>query len=110
MKILWAVLIVLLAAFEGRAALNFGGRMAAATVAGLIGITGFNLFVWIGLSISSGSSPADRTRPRSPLPYEGRTVQGVSETVISRGRVIVEDNKFTGRKGAGEFIKRNPRV
>ncbi len=42
-------------------------------------------------------------------PYEGRTVQGVSETVISRGKVIIEDNKFTGRKGAGEFIKRDPR-
>ncbi|MEX2272246.1 MAG: dihydropyrimidinase [Vicinamibacterales bacterium] len=42
-------------------------------------------------------------------PYEGRTVQGVSETVISRGRVIVEDGKFTGRVGAGEFLKRKPR-
>ncbi|MDQ3069099.1 MAG: dihydropyrimidinase [Acidobacteriota bacterium] len=42
-------------------------------------------------------------------PYEGRTVQGVSEIVISRGKVIVEDNKFTGRVGAGEFIKRDPR-
>ncbi|MDQ3169648.1 MAG: dihydropyrimidinase [Acidobacteriota bacterium] len=42
-------------------------------------------------------------------PYEGRTVQGVSETVISRGKVIVEDNKFTGRIGAGEFIKRSAR-
>ncbi|HUF24044.1 MAG TPA: dihydropyrimidinase [Vicinamibacterales bacterium] len=42
-------------------------------------------------------------------PYEGRTVQGVSETVISRGRVIVEDGKFVGRKGAGEFIKRSAR-
>jgi dihydropyrimidinase len=42
-------------------------------------------------------------------PYEGRTVQGVSETVISRGRVIVEDGKFVGRKGAGEFLKRSSR-
>src|SRR5918993_133097 len=40
-------------------------------------------------------------------PYEGRTVQGVSEVVISRGKVIVEDGKFTGRTGAGEFIKRS---
>jgi dihydropyrimidinase len=43
-------------------------------------------------------------------PYEGRTVQGVSEVVISRGKVIVEDGKFTGRKGAGEFIKRSART
>src|SRR5687767_7120020 len=43
-------------------------------------------------------------------PYEGRTVQGVSETVISRGKVIVEDGKFTGRAGAGEFLKRSART
>jgi dihydropyrimidinase len=43
-------------------------------------------------------------------PYEGRTVQGVSETVIARGKVIVEDGKFVGRKGAGEFIKRSART
>jgi len=43
-------------------------------------------------------------------PYEGRTVQGVSEIVISRGKVIVEDGKFTGRKGAGEFLKRSART
>ncbi len=42
-------------------------------------------------------------------PYEGREVFGVSETVISRGRVIVEDGTFTGRPGAGEFIKRAAR-
>src|ERR671913_1198116 len=40
-------------------------------------------------------------------PYEGRKVTGVSEVVISRGKVIVEDGKFTGRTGAGEFIKRS---
>jgi dihydropyrimidinase len=42
-------------------------------------------------------------------PYEGREVSGVSETVLSRGRVIVEKGKFTGRAGAGSFLKRNPR-
>ena len=42
-------------------------------------------------------------------PYEGREVTGVSETVLSRGRVIVENGKFTGRAGAGSFLKRNPR-
>ena len=41
--------VLLLAAVEGRQALGFGGRLAAATLVGLIGITGFNLFVWIGL-------------------------------------------------------------
>ena len=30
-------------------------------------------------------------------PYEGREVTGVSETVLSRGKVVVENGKFTGR-------------
>ncbi len=39
-------------------------------------------------------------------PYEGRCVRGVSETVISRGEVIVEKGRFTGREGAGRYLKR----
>jgi dihydropyrimidinase len=42
-------------------------------------------------------------------PYEGREVTGVSETVLSRGKVIVKNGEFTGRAGAGSFLKRNPR-
>src|SRR3989440_5964672 len=33
--------------------------------------------------------------------YEGRKVRGVSETVLSRGNVIVENGKFLGQAGAG---------
>jgi len=40
--------------------------------------------------------------------YEGRTVQGASETVLSRGSVIVRNGEFTGRKGHGRFVKRSP--
>ncbi|MBI2834924.1 MAG: dihydropyrimidinase [Acidobacteria bacterium] len=43
-------------------------------------------------------------------PYEGREVAGVSETVISRGRIIIDNGKFVGRAGAGSFIKRSPRT
>src|SRR6266852_667167 len=39
--------------------------------------------------------------------YEGRKVRGVVETVLSRGSVIVENDKFLGRAGAGEFVKRS---
>ena len=39
-------------------------------------------------------------------PYEGREVTGVTETVLSRGRVIIEGGQFVGRAGAGAFIKR----
>jgi dihydropyrimidinase len=38
--------------------------------------------------------------------YEGRSVQGGSDVVLSRGFVVVRDGKFTGRKGAGRFVKR----
>jgi drug/metabolite transporter (DMT)-like permease len=45
-----AVLVALLAAVEGRRALAYEGRFGAAAIFGLIGVTGFNLFVWIGLA------------------------------------------------------------
>lgn len=38
--------------------------------------------------------------------YEGFVVRGFSETVISRGRVIVRDTEYVGKKGDGRFIKR----
>jgi dihydropyrimidinase len=41
--------------------------------------------------------------------FEGTRVKGVTKTVLSRGRVIVENGKFVGKIGAGEFLKReNP--
>ncbi len=39
--------------------------------------------------------------------YEGRNVQGGSDVVMSRGSVVVRNGEFTGRKGAGRFIKRS---
>jgi dihydropyrimidinase len=42
-------------------------------------------------------------------PYEGRTVTGVTETVLSRGRIIIDDGTFVGRAGAGGVLKRSPR-
>ena len=44
-----ALFVFLLVALEGRRALRYEGRLGAATLYGLIGITGFNLFVWVGL-------------------------------------------------------------
>jgi dihydropyrimidinase len=38
--------------------------------------------------------------------YEGRTVQGGADVVLSRGTVIVRDGEFTGRKGHGRFVPR----
>ena len=41
-------------------------------------------------------------------PYEGTTVQGAPSAVISNGRVVIEDDRFVGRKGAGRFLRRGP--
>jgi dihydropyrimidinase len=38
--------------------------------------------------------------------YEGRSVQGGSDVVLSRGAIVIRDGEFTGRKGHGQFIKR----
>jgi dihydropyrimidinase len=42
-------------------------------------------------------------------PYEGRQVTGATHTVLSRGRLVIENGKFVGRAGAGAFLKRAPR-
>jgi len=38
--------------------------------------------------------------------FEGITVTGMPDVVLSRGRVIVDGDKFQGRAGAGNFLKR----
>jgi dihydropyrimidinase len=43
-------------------------------------------------------------------PYEGRQVTGATDTVLSRGRVIIENGAFVGRKGGGSFLKRGTRT
>jgi drug/metabolite transporter (DMT)-like permease len=43
------LLMLLLMAVEGRQALRFEGRLVAATLSGIVGIAGFNLFVLFGL-------------------------------------------------------------
>lgn len=39
--------------------------------------------------------------------FEGIEVTGMPDVVLSRGAVLVENNSFVGRKGAGEFVKRS---
>jgi len=38
--------------------------------------------------------------------YEGRTIRGVVETVLSRGKVVIDQGEFKGKSGDGQFIKR----
>jgi dihydropyrimidinase len=42
-------------------------------------------------------------------PYEGRQVTGATDTVLSRGALVIENGAFVGRKGAGSFLKRATR-
>ena len=39
-------------------------------------------------------------------PYEGREVVGAPTHVLSRGKVVVENNKYVGKEGDGKFVKR----
>lgn len=39
--------------------------------------------------------------------YEGVEVQGISETIISRGKVIVDNCDYIGKRGDGQFVKRS---
>src|SRR5258707_1186680 len=37
--------------------------------------------------------------------FEGMHVKGVTKTVLSRGRMLIDNGNFTGRPGAGEFLR-----
>jgi dihydropyrimidinase len=39
--------------------------------------------------------------------FEGIQVTGMPDVVLSRGRVVIEGDRFLGRAGAGEFLKRS---
>jgi dihydropyrimidinase len=38
--------------------------------------------------------------------YEGKKIKGVVETVLSRGKVVVDRGEFKGKAGDGQFLKR----
>jgi len=38
--------------------------------------------------------------------FEGKQIKGNAETVLSRGEIIVQNNKFIGKAGRGNFVKR----
>jgi dihydropyrimidinase len=38
--------------------------------------------------------------------YEGWEVTGGADVVLSRGRVVVDGDEWTGEKGHGRFLKR----
>ena len=40
--------------------------------------------------------------------YEGFKVRGFTETVLSRGKVVIDRGEYVGRAGDGAFVKRGP--
>ena len=38
--------------------------------------------------------------------YEGKTIKGAVETVLSRGLVVIDQGEFKGKSGNGQFLKR----
>ncbi|KPK04902.1 MAG: hypothetical protein AMJ64_12610, partial [Betaproteobacteria bacterium SG8_39] len=62
-----AIFVVLVVAIEGRRALRFGDRIVPAIVLGLVGITGFNSFVWVGLTYARPEHAAIIMAIQTPL-------------------------------------------
>ncbi len=62
-----AIFLVLVASIEGWRALRFDGRALPAIVFGLIGITGFNSFVWVGLTYARPEHAAIIMAIQTPL-------------------------------------------
>jgi dihydropyrimidinase len=38
--------------------------------------------------------------------YEGMKVRGVTKTVLSRGELVIEEGKYVGKPGHGQYVKR----
>ena len=64
-----------------------------------------DIVVWDPRSTSTISAKTHHMRV-DYNPYEGRKVKGKASVVLSRGEVIVQKDKFVGKKGRGRFIKR----
>jgi dihydropyrimidinase len=44
----------------------------------------------------------------SYTPYEGMRIRGQVKATVSRGRIVFRDGQFIGKKGQGQFIRRDP--
>jgi dihydropyrimidinase len=49
---------------------------------------------------------ADLHHTSDYTPYEGLVVEGAVRSVFSRGRAVIEDGVFVGRRGNGRFVER----
>ncbi|HZZ43783.1 MAG TPA: dihydropyrimidinase [Tepidisphaeraceae bacterium] len=42
--------------------------------------------------------------------FEGFQIKGAVETVLSRGKIIIQNNQYLGHPGDGQFLKRGPSI
>ena len=40
--------------------------------------------------------------------YDGMEINGKVDTVLSRGKVVVENDEYVGNKGHGRYLRRGP--
>ena len=62
----------------------------------------------IGMPVDEAGNPTGRTHHMNMdhSAWEGFEIDGHVDTVISRGKVIVDDGEYLGAKGDGRFLKR----
>jgi dihydropyrimidinase len=62
----------------------------------------------IGVGVDTDGAPTGRTHHMNMdySAWEGYEIDGHVDTVISRGRIVVDDNTYLGTKGDGKYIKR----
>ncbi|MGH2500024.1 MAG: dihydropyrimidinase [Candidatus Limnocylindria bacterium] len=100
----------------GRITLNRWIELTATTPAKLMGMfprkgtiaigSDADIVVWDGKATQTLSAKTHHMRV-DYNPYEGRRVKGKATVVLSRGEIIVEKDRFVGRKGRGKFVKRS---
>jgi dihydropyrimidinase len=65
-----------------------------------------DLLIWNPQQSMTISAATQRQRV-DYTPYEGMQIQGVPETVLLRGNVIVRNGEYTGNKGGGQYVSRS---
>ena len=100
---------------SGKISLNRWVQLNSAAPAKLFGLFGkkgtlapgadADVVVWDPEKRHTISAKTQHTRA-DYSPYEGREVVGAPAMVISRGKAVVENGAFVGKKGDGKFLKR----
>jgi dihydropyrimidinase len=60
----------------------------------------------IGMPLDAHGHATGRNQHMNYSPWEGYEIDGHVDTVLSRGKVIIDDNHYLGTKGWGQYVKR----